>query len=310
MTQGPRAWLSDGGMEPALFRMLGLSALIHVAAIAVVVLVPRELFVPTPPPIIAYTVKAVDPNALGGRLPKGPIQPDQPPSGVADPPLEEAKPEEEPKPEPPKPPEPKPEEAKPEPPKAEEPAVIIPDAKASPEPKKPEEKKPEPSPAARAERKRPTPSAAELAALERNRQIQEAIKRLERGKGKEAAGLGGNEEGKGAALGVGGDGGGGGIVAGLDFLIYKNQVEGVIKRNWTWVGANPNLTVRVAFGIENDGKISEPKVVTPSGDSSYDESVLRAVRISSPLPEPPEKYRDVFRDYVIDFVSGEMGAQG
>ncbi|MGH7818656.1 MAG: energy transducer TonB, partial [Candidatus Binatia bacterium] len=142
---------------------------------------------------------------------------------------------------------------------------------------------------------------------ERDRRIQEAVRRMgEKGEGKEAAGLGGLEEGKGATLGTGGDGGGGGILAGLDFIIYKNQVEGIIKRNWTWVGANPNLTVRVGFRIQENGDITDIRVVQRSGDGSYDESVLRAIRISSPLPAPPEKYRDVFGNYLLDFVSGEL----
>jgi TonB family protein len=53
-------------------------------------------------------------------------------------------------------------------------------------------------------------------------------------------------------------------------------------------------------------KITDVRVVERSGDGTYDESVLRAVRMSSPLPPPPEKYRDVFGNYLLDFVSGEL----
>jgi colicin import membrane protein len=100
--------------------------------------------------------------------------------------------------------------------------------------------------------------------------------------------------------------GGGGILAGLDFILYKNQVEGIIKRNWTWVGTNPNLTVKVGFRIREDGEIVDVRILQSSGDAGYDQSVLQAIRASTPLPPPPEKYRDVFGDYRIDFVSGNL----
>lgn len=97
---------------------------------------------------------------------------------------------------------------------------------------------------------------------------------------------------------------------GLDFIIYKNQVEGLIKKNWTWVGANPDLTIRVGFRIGDNGEIGDVRVIDRSSDSSFDESVLRAIRISSPLPAPPAKYRDVFGNYVLEFVSGQLAAGG
>ena len=310
MSDGAQAWLADTRSEPELSWMIGLSAILHLLAALVVVLLPSHMFLHEPPPVVAYTVKIVDPNALGGRLTKGAIQSDLETTGTKQPAIkpEEAKPE--PKPEPPKPVE----EKKPEP-KPEEKVVKIPDVATKPEPKK-EEKKPEkPKPQEeKAEKPKPEekrPSKEELAREKRDNEIQEAIKRLgERGKGKQASGLGGIEEGKGAALGVGGDGGGGGTLTGLDFILYKNRVEATIKQNWTWVGANPNLTVRVGFAIGDDGQITNVRIVSASGDTSYDESVLRAIRISNPLPAPPQKYRQTFANYVLDFVSGQLAAGG
>src|SRR5207249_7908516 len=138
-----------------------------------------------PAPIVAYTVKIVDPSALGGRLPKGEIHTETPPTGVAAPaPKEEPKPA--PKPEPP-PPQPV-EEKKPEP-KPEENVVKLPDLPKKPEPK-PEEKKPPPPQPKPAEVK-PKPSKAELAQLDRDKEIQDAVRRLgEKGSGKRASGLG------------------------------------------------------------------------------------------------------------------------
>jgi TonB family protein len=70
------------------------------------------------------------------------------------------------------------------------------------------------------------------------------------------------------------------------------------------------LTIRVCFQIGNDGQVAGLLVITPSGDSSFDESVLRAIRISNPLPEPPEKYRQTFANYVLEFVSGQLASGG
>jgi TonB family protein len=296
------AWPARRGAEPALSWMVVFSALLHAAAGVAVVLMPRQWLMRSPAPVVAYTVKIVDPSALGGRLPQGPVRA-EPETGVVNPTRrEEPKPEvkpEQPKPEV-KPEQPKPEE-KVEQPKPEEKVVKLPDVP----------KKPEPKPEAKKAPAEPKPSKAELAKIARDKEIQQAIKRLgEKGTSKQAAGLGGHEEGKGAALGIGGDGGGGGVLMGLDFIIYKNQVEALIKKNWTWVGASPDLTIRVGFRIGDDGEIADLRVIDRSGDSSFDDSVLRAVRISSPLPAPPEKYRQVFANYVLEFVSGELAAGG
>ena len=99
MSRTTDAWLSTHAAEPALTRMIVLSAILHVAAGLTIVLLPRDIFARPPAPVIAYTVKIVDPSALGGRLPKGEIHPEVPPTGVSNPaPKEEPKPA--PKPEP------------------------------------------------------------------------------------------------------------------------------------------------------------------------------------------------------------------
>ena len=118
----------------------------------------------------------------------------------------------------------------------------------------------------------------------------------------------GSGEGDGAAaLGVGGRGGPG-IVKGMDFVIYQNRMLTTIKENWAWVGQRSNLRVVVQFGIKDNGEIVGLKIVQPSGDPSYDESVLRAVKKSSPLPAPPESYRKDFSDVELTFRPRDLGA--
>jgi TolA protein len=114
-------------------------------------------------------------------------------------------------------------------------------------------------------------------------------------------------EGEGAAaLGPGGRGGG--TVKGMEFIIYQNRMFSSIKENWAWVGQRSNLRVVVHFSIKDNGEITGLKIVQPSGDPSYDESVVRAVKKSSPLPPPPESFRKDFADVELTFRPKDLGA--
>lgn len=107
-------------------------------------------------------------------------------------------------------------------------------------------------------------------------------------------------ENKGAkALAKGGMGGG--IVKGVEFLIYRNRMLYFIRERWTWVGKRTDLEVTVRFGIQEDGEILGLRVIQSSGDTSYDDSVFRAVKKASPLPPPPENYRKDFMDVELTF---------
>jgi colicin import membrane protein len=116
----------------------------------------------------------------------------------------------------------------------------------------------------------------------------------------------GSGEGQGAAaLGEGGRGGG--VVKGIEFIAYQNKVFSIIRENWAWPGQRSDLKVTVRFGIRDNGEIVGIKLVQPSGDPSYDESVLRAVKKSSPLPAPPESYRKDFSDVELNFLARNAG---
>jgi colicin import membrane protein len=118
----------------------------------------------------------------------------------------------------------------------------------------------------------------------------------------------GNGEGDGAAAKGQGGRGGPGVVKGIDFIVYQNRMLEMIKNNWSWVGQKTSLKVVVHFGIKETGEIIGLKVAQPSGDASYDESVLRAVKKSSPLPVPPEPYRKDFADVELTFRPRDLGA--
>ncbi|MGE5818773.1 MAG: cell envelope integrity protein TolA [Deltaproteobacteria bacterium] len=158
-------------------------------------------------------------------------------------------------------------------------------------------------------------TAAEESAADRVRErlIQSAVERAKsRSEQPEKTSKGevissGTGEGEGAAaLGPGGRGGG--VAKGMDFIIYQNRMLSTIKGNWTWVGGKSNLRVVVRFNIKDSGEIAGLKIVQPSGDPSYDESVLRAVRKSSPLPAPPDSVRKDFAEVTIRFRPEDLGA--
>jgi colicin import membrane protein len=116
-------------------------------------------------------------------------------------------------------------------------------------------------------------------------------------------------EGDGAAA-IGPGGRGGGIVKGPEFILYYNKMLSTIRQNWTWPGQRADLKTTVHFGIRENGEIVGLKIVQPSGDSSYDDSVVRALRKSSPLASPPEPYRRDFADVKLTFRPEDLGGSG
>ena len=110
-----------------------------------------------------------------------------------------------------------------------------------------------------------------------------------------------------AALGAGGRGGPG-TVRSIEFIGYMNRVKLTIRENWSWVGQRKDLKVLVNFAIRENGEIAGIKILQASGDASYDESVLRALRKSTPLPPPPENHRKDFMDYRLTFTPEDLGA--
>jgi colicin import membrane protein len=117
--------------------------------------------------------------------------------------------------------------------------------------------------------------------------------------------LGESSDGGGKGFGagrVGGSGMGGGVVRPPEFFIYEKVVRSRIKEAWRWYDTASTLITVIAFDIEPDGVIKNIKLVKTSGDSSYDESVLRAAAKASPLPSPPKSvYEQYFKSVRITF---------
>lgn len=117
--------------------------------------------------------------------------------------------------------------------------------------------------------------------------------------------LGESSDGGGKGFGAakaGGSGMGGGVVRPPEFFVYEKIVRSRIKEAWRWYDTNSTLITVISFDIEPDGVIKNVRLVKTSGDSSYDESVLRAAMKASPLPAPPKSvYEQYFKSVRITF---------
>ncbi|HEV8716560.1 MAG TPA: cell envelope integrity protein TolA [Candidatus Binatia bacterium] len=326
--------------DNSLSRMVVLSAVLHLIVITAIVVTATRNWSGRPAQV-AYTVNLVDPAALGTNLPDGGGEKPTPARArpapeVKEPPAvknETAKVTQPPQPKEVKePPVAKKEEPKAQPAKEKE-AVKLPDKekpveKLPPKPetekkaeeKKPEAKKPEVKPqpqpaAAKPEEKKSEPVKAETppSAEERDKQIASAIEKIKgkvQGKEKDSAG---NQPG-GSSSPVSGSGpttlggapgqGGDGIVRGLEFIMYTEQVKRRVKESWIVTEKKPGLTATVRFGVQPDGEVFAIELVKRSGDRAFDESVVRAVNKANPLPPPPQTYQQEFATQKVEVIFG------
>ena len=104
---------------------------------------------------------------------------------------------------------------------------------------------------------------------------------------------------------LGGKGTGGGSLASIEKVAYMNALEQHIKRGWRWIMGNQKLTAIVRFRILKDGTLQKIELSKSSGNTNFDDSVMRAVRKASPVPPPPAKFYLDFSDVRLIFDSKE-----
>lgn len=213
------------------------------------------------------------------------------------------------KPEPPKPEPPKPEPPKPEPPKKPEDKAISEDKTAKTV--KPEVKKEEAPP------KPPAPTPQELLASaladakkaaqsHQQKESQDFQKTLSSLRKSVGATPGGDVPAGGPSGGPGGSGGGQGA-SGL-LQVYGEMVKQTIKRNWRYpvIGGTQNFQASVEIRMDESGTITSVRLLTPSGRSEFDASVLRAITETKQLPAPPSKLVNAVQ---INFNLQEMNSR-
>ena len=126
----------------------------------------------------------------------------------------------------------------------------------------------------------------------RDRRLKEAVQRhkdLYSGESSKAGG-----QGFGAAR-TGGKGFGGGTLRSAEFIAYLNALEHHIKSSWNWGLPTPRvLKAQVTVSILPNGVVQNAKISASSGNSQFDDSIIRAVRKSCLLytsPSPRDRTR-------------------
>lgn len=114
--------------------------------------------------------------------------------------------------------------------------------------------------------------------------------------------------GSGAETGNGVDG----IPRGIESLAYQKRMQDQIKEKWTlprWLPRPGELEVTVGFGVRVDGEVVGVELLRRSGDASFDESVVLAVRRASPLPPPPRSHAREFEQVELTFRPDDLDGQ-
>jgi len=125
--------------------------------------------------------------------------------------------------------------------------------------------------------------------------VKQAISRLEA----RVRAEGGKETGKAGA--------GGGGATGFVMAWYKMEVENRIKSNWSYPvaltgdEAKKDLEAIVVLKVEKGGRILKSWFKKRSANGIFDESVIKAIERSDPLPPFPEAYRKTFDEIEINF---------
>lgn len=136
----------------------------------------------------------------------------------------------------------------------------------------------------------------------RDKQLADTLKKLKNQYDGESADAGG--KGFGAAA-LGGKGMGGGTLDSLERVAYRNALQKHVKAGWHWLGGTEKLVARVSVYILPNGEVQKVEIAQSSGNSNFDDSVVRAVLKASPVPAAPESIYPDFAKVGFAFDSTE-----
>lgn len=91
---------------------------------------------------------------------------------------------------------------------------------------------------------------------------------------------------------------------GLTLRLYQTEVESRIKSQWEYPDAirdQNKIEAIILLKINKDGTILDTKFIKRSNDNFFDESVLKAIEKSKPLPPLPEGYNKNDEEIEINF---------
>lgn len=90
---------------------------------------------------------------------------------------------------------------------------------------------------------------------------------------------------------------------------YLNQVRTAMYEAWQQPSSligKKGLVTTVEIRVQRAGQIIGKKIVTPSGNTQMDDSVLRALEAVTRLPELPAGFGGLYKDISIDFELTDM----
>ncbi len=96
----------------------------------------------------------------------------------------------------------------------------------------------------------------------------------------------------------------GGGIPGTAMQIYLMEVENLIKSNWAYPAAmesKKDLEAIVVLTVKSDGSVTQTKFEKRSASPLFDDTVMKAVERSNPLPPFPEGYNRSYDEFEINF---------
>ena len=103
--------------------------------------------------------------------------------------------------------------------------------------------------------------------------------------------------------------GSGGSQLGLKLQIYRTRVWNKVRGNWSYpeiLASQSNLEAVVLVSVTSEGQIRYYKLLKKSGNGQFDQSVIRAVKLSEPFPRFPEGYVKRYEELELRFSLAEL----
>lgn len=98
-----------------------------------------------------------------------------------------------------------------------------------------------------------------------------------------------------------GKGMGGGVVKPKEFFEYSQIIQRLIKNAWAWPDRESSLVNVVNLKILRDGTVEDVHIVRGSGNSEFDNTVVRAVLKVRKFPPPPPIVYEDFKNVDVEF---------
>lgn len=103
------------------------------------------------------------------------------------------------------------------------------------------------------------------------------------------------------------------VIEGLTLTIYKEQIKSRIKNNWIYPLAlvspkKKNLEATIILKVKKSGEIIRFWFKKKSNDAIFNDSLIKAIERSNPLPPFPEGYKKRYEEIEIHFSLSELVA--